>query len=378
MFEKGFTPSSTHPPLPPTSEDERFSRLRLLRSRRVGISTYHRLMAEFGSAQAALEALPDVAAKAGERGYRACDPGRAARELADGKAVGARLLHQDDPEFPGCLGDLAHMPPMLWCLGQVDLMHRPALSLVGARNASSNGTRMARKMAHALGEAGQVIVSGLARGIDTAAHLGSLETGTIAVVAGGVDVTYPLENAELADKIKKTGLLISEVPMGTQPMARHFPARNRLISALGQATIVVEAAARSGSLITARDALDIGRDVMAVPGHPFDGRAGGCNLLIRDGALLVRHAEDVLDALRPIAAPEAPKKPRQPALDLRSQNALHQQVLERLGPAPLPEDQLIRDLATTASNVAPILIELELNGLIDRQPGGLLIRNSAS
>ena len=254
------------------------------------------------------------------------------------------------------------------------------IAIVGARNASSLGSRMAKKLACELGEAGYVVVSGMARGIDTAAHLATLKTGTIAVLGGGVDVIYPAENAELASGIACDGLRLSEQPMGLQPMARHFPARNRIISGLSMATVVVEAAAKSGSLITARDALDLGRDVFAVPGHPFDARASGCNMLIRDGALLIRSAEDVLEAITPFTQLQQERVEPTPASktpDKRSKQqtfALHQEILQRLGPTPMAEDQLIRDLNAHSSTVTPVLVELELDGQIDRQAGGLLSR----
>lgn len=377
MIDKDSYPSSTHPPIPPTSEVERLARLRLLRSRRVGVATFRRLLNEHGTAQAALAALPDIANAARETRYTPFTAQAAERELAHGQSLGAVMIHDTDATYPDALRALDSAPPILWCLGDLSLLQKPALALVGARNASSLGTRMARNLAADLGAAGHIIVSGLARGVDTAAHLAALETGTIAVQAGGVDIIYPAENATLASDIAQRGLRLSEMPFGLQPAARHFPARNRLISGLAQATIVVEAAPRSGSLITARDALDLGRDVMAVPGHPFDGRAGGCNMLIRDGATLVRSAQDVLDALRPIVAPPAEhtdvpteKPPRQ----LRDTARLHQQILNRLGPSPLAEDQLLRDLAIDPAAIGPALIELELNGDIDRQPGGLLVR----
>jgi DNA processing protein len=254
------------------------------------------------------------------------------------------------------------------------------IALVGARNASSLGTRMARRLAEQLGEAGYVVVSGMARGIDTAAHHASLATGTVAVMAGGVDVVYPVENAVLAQEIAEKGLRLSEQPLHLQPQARHFPQRNRIISGLAKAVVVVEAAGKSGSLITARTALDQGRDVLAVPGHPFDARAAGCNMLIRDGAVLVRGAEDVIAALAggsrqagyaataPVPIPHAPPERR----SLAETTALHGMILDRLGPSPLAEDQLIRDLALPVGAVAPELLALELEGRIRRQPGGLL------
>lgn len=249
------------------------------------------------------------------------------------------------------------------------------IALVGARNASSLGTRMAKKLAADLGDAGYVIVSGLARGVDTSAHIAALPSGTIAVQAGGVDVIYPIENSALAQDIAKTGLRISEMPMGVQPQARHFPARNRIISGLACATVMVEAAAKSGSLITARNALDQSRDVFAVPGHPFDARTAGCNMLIRDGATLIRSADDVIEAVGQIAVQpiaELPLPEPKPQRTLRDVAGLHAQILERLGPSPVAEDQLIRDLCAASTIVAPAIVSLELDGRIKRQRGGLL------
>ena len=379
--------SSTHPPLPPTTEDDRLNWLRLLRSRRVGIATFYRLLAEHGTAQAALDALPEVARAAGVDDYRPCPEPVVIAEMRAARAARARLICRGEPAYPAALTELDDAPPLLWAIGDTGLLRRPLTALVGARNASSLGTRMARKLAADLGSAGHVVVSGLARGIDTAAHAAALETGTIAVQAGGVDVVYPAENADLAAKIAETGLRLSEEPMGLQPQARHFPRRNRIISGLCRAIVVVEAAAKSGSLITARTALDQGRDVFAVPGHPFDARAAGGNMLIRDGAMLIRGAADVIDALRAPAPagpapqldlPAAPEPPAPgPAARPAAETArLHQQILERLGPSPVAEDQLIRDLAAPATTVAPVLLDLELKGSIQRQPGGLLARLS--
>ena len=262
------------------------------------------------------------------------------------------------------------------------LLDRPAVAIVGARNASAAGGRFARALASDL--AGQDLggVSGLARGIDTAAHLAALQGGTVAVLGGGVDVIYPAENDALARAIDEKGCRISEHPPGLDPQARHFPLRNRIVAGLSRAVIVVEAAAKSGSLITARAALDYGREVMAVPGHPFDARASGCNMLIRDGAVLVRGVSDVFEALgapglalsepqltlAPIPGPEAPQRP------LKDVALLHSMILSRLGPSPLAEDQLMRDLKVTPAQLAPELLNLELEGRIARQPGGLLSR----
>lgn len=370
----GKQPSSTPPPLPP-EESDLFDQLRLLRSRRVGVATFWRLLAEHGTARAALAALPDVASAAGVSGYQTCPEAVIHAELAAGKRAGAALIARGDPRYPTQLNDLDDAPPLLWCMGQPALLNKPMIALVGARNASSLGTRMAKRLAEELGEAGLCVVSGLARGIDAVAHLAALPTGTVAVQAGGVDVIYPAENANLAHDIAKTGLRLSEMPMGLQPQARHFPTRNRIISGLASAVVVVEAAAKSGSLITARNALDQNRDVLAVPGHPFDARASGCNMLIRDGATLIRNANDVIEAIGPLAdaAPELPLEP--PPIkprSLKDANMLHREILARLGPSPIAEDQLIRDLSHDQTQITPVLVDLELNGKIARQAGGLL------
>ncbi|ETX30978.1 DNA-processing protein DprA [Roseivivax isoporae] len=371
--------SSTHPLLPPTTEDDRLAWIRLLRSRRVGASTFYRLMAEHGTARQALEALPDIARAAGLDGYEAFSERAAQAEMQAARHARARMICRGMADYPALLAEIADPPPFFWAVGDTALLNRPAVALVGARNASSLGTRMARRLAEGLGARGLVIVSGLARGIDAAAHAASLGTGTLAVMGGGVDVLYPAENAKLAEDIPAaSGLRISEQPMGLQPQARHFPARNRLISGLARAVVVVEAAAKSGSLITARAALDQGREVLAVPGHPFDTRAGGCNLLIRDGARLVRGPEDVIEVLdlpavegpqRQSVLPLAPPEPGPPRADA---TALHARILSRLGAAPVAEDQLIRDLATPPDTVMPALTELELDGRIRRHSGGLL------
>lgn len=367
------TPSP--PPVDPSSEDITFCSLRLLRSRRVGPATYHRLMREHGTAAAALDALPQIAAAAGVSDYQICPEGVVIAELNAGRANKAQLLIAGQAGYPAALNDLSDAPPLLWALGDVSCLQKPMIALVGARNASSLGTRMAKKLAADLGDAGYVIVSGLARGVDTSAHIAALPSGTIAVQAGGVDVIYPIENSALAQDIAKTGLRISEMPMGVQPQARHFPARNRIISGLACATVVVEAAAKSGSLITARNALDQSRDVFAVPGHPFDARTAGCNMLIRDGATLIRSADDVIEAVGQIAVQpiaELPLPEPKPQRTLRDVAGLHAQILERLGPSPVAEDQLIRDLCAASTIVAPAIVSLELDGRIKRQRGGLL------
>ncbi len=406
--------SSTDTPLtPPESEEDSLSWLRLLRSRRVGAATFYRLMQDHGTASAALAALPAIAGAAGVSDYELCPVDVARAEMRAAARSGARMICAGAPEYPALLAELDDAPPILWAIGRTGLLARPAIAIVGARNASSLGERMARRLAAELGEAGFVVVSGLARGIDAAAHEAALATGTVAVLGGGADVLYPQENRDIHAKIGREGLRLSEQPMGLAPQARHFPRRNRLISGLCAALVVVEAAAKSGSLITARTALDQGREVLAVPGHPFDARASGCNLLIRDGARLVRGAADVIEALGPLAmaaagsaaesrhgaaeaprgwraqagaaldrlrSPAAPRRgparaaPAPHATPPRDPAGLQGELLRRLGPTPMPEDALIRDLAMPAREVAPALLDLELDGRVQRHAGGLVSR----
>lgn len=356
--------------------DDDLTVLRLIRSRRVGPATYHRLIAEHGSARAALEALPAIAAAAGITDYAACPEGVAAAELAAGRKVGARLIRCDSPLYPSALRDIDGAPPILWVRGDPAWLSRSPVAVIGARNASSLGLRMARGMATGLGEAGHTVVAGLARGIDTAAHNAALPTGTVAVMAGGVDVIYPAENVILAAQIAEKGALVSEQPPGTEPQARHFPTRNRIVSGLSLGVVVIEAAHRSGTLITAKNALDQGREVMAVPGHPMDARAGGCNQLIRDGALLVRNSADVCAALgegldaragadaapAPVAARPLPPEP----------GDIEARILSRLGPSPSDENDVIRDLGLPASSASAAILSLELQGRLLRVPGGRL------
>ena len=370
-------------PHPTPLDDDLVDCLRLIRSRRVGPVTWHRLLAEHGSACAALAALPDVARAAGVENYATCPVDVARHELSQGRGAGAKLILWGSADYPAPLCDLPDAPPVLWVMGDDALLHQPLVALVGARNASSLGLRMARRLADGVAQAGFATVSGLARGIDAAVHEATLKTGTIAVQAGGVDIAYPEENARLMVQIAEQGCLVSEQPMGLHPQARHFPLRNRIVSGLSRAVVVVEAAARSGSLITAKTALDQGRDVLVVPGHPFDARAAGCNMLLRDGATLIRGPADVLEAIGAQVLPFAPEPEataaplpgptpaRRPLADISS---VHSQILSRLGPSPLAEDQLIRDLSMPPATVAQHLLTLELDGRVHRAPGGLLSR----
>lgn len=389
-MDTGFVSYGT-PQTPPTARDDDVSFLRLIRSRRVGPATFHRLVAEHGSVTAALEALPEVAAAAGMTDYSVCPEGVAAAELAAGRKAGARMIRCDSPLYPAALREIDSAPPVLWLRGNPDLLTLNPVAVIGARNASSLGLRMARGMAAGLGELGHTVVAGLARGIDTAAHNAALPTGTIAVLAGGVDVIYPAENVVLAARIAESGALVSEQPPGTEPAARHFPMRNRIISGLSRAVVVIEAAHRSGSLITARNALDQGREVMAVPGHPMDARAAGCNQLIRDGALLVRNSADVAEALRPEtddapvlgasqargAAPRDPRADATPVAGTSPRDSggpaqLEARILARLSPSPTDENAIIRDLGVSAAAASAAILSLELQGRLTRLAGGRL------
>ncbi len=361
----GFIPEAT-----PQDDATRLDWLRLVRSRRVGPTTFRRLLLEFGTARAALAAMPEVARKAGVSGYEICPIGIVESELRAAAGLGARLLCLGAPDYPQALSEIADAPPLLWALGDPALASKPCIALVGARNASALGQRMARKLAADLGELGYVTVSGLARGIDSAVHAASLATGTIAVQAGGVDNLYPPENSALAADIAQFGARLSEAPIGMEPQARDFPRRNRIISGLARAVIVVEGAAKSGSLITARCALDQGREVMAVPGHPFDARASGCNMLIRDGAILVRGADDIHAALtgQQVSRPQLAVKPVPP---IRLDGA-EGMILSLVGPSPVHEDLLIRQSGAPAHQVSEVLMDLELRGLVARMAGGMV------
>jgi DNA processing protein len=353
--------------------------LRLARSRRVGPTSFVRLVRAHGSAEAALAALPGLAAAAGVPGYAAASRADVEAEWRAAEAAGARPLLLGAADYPRALAAIADPPPFLWARGAPALGARPAVALVGARNASALGCRMAARLARELGAMGLVIASGLARGVDAAAHEAALATGTIAALAGGVDVVYPPENAALAARLAAEGLLLSEMPIGHAPRPQDFPRRNRIVSGLALGVVVVEGAERSGSLITARNALDQGREVMAVPGSPLDPRAGGCNALIRDGATLVRSAADVAEALAGAigTAPQpagaaAPTPAPAPPPDGPPPGALAARLLGALGAAPTPEDLLTRDLAASPAAVAAAIVELELDGRVLRHPGGLV------
>lgn len=363
------------------TDAERLDWLRLYRSENVGPATFFRLLRRVGTATQALAALPDLARRGGGRQPIRLYPRDAAEaELAAIQRLGGRFMASVEPGFPVALRAL-DTAPLLIALGDAQLLDRDAVAVVGARNSSAVGRRMAQLLAAALGQDGLVMVSGMARGIDSAAHQAALATGTVAVLAGGVDVIYPPENRELYDRIRAQGCIVSEMPPGTQPHAAHFPRRNRLISGLALGVVVVEASIRSGSLITARLALEQGREVCAVPGSPLDPRAQGPNSLIRQGAQLVEQPADVLDAVaamrrrpggqafaRPHQAPPAAVAEGPPSGDTDI-DAARGMVHRALGPAPVTVDTIIRQCQLSAAVVSMVLLEFELAGRLDRHPG---------
>ncbi len=362
------------------SDAERMDWLRLARSANVGPVAFRQLLERFGTPAAALDALPRLARRGGgKRTIARHSRSEAEREIARLAKLGGRLVALCEPSYPEALAALADPPPLLSLLGEPALPARPSIAVVGARNASANGLRLAERLAGELGEAGFAVVSGMARGIDARAHQGALETGTTAVLGGGVDVVYPRENRALYDRLREQGAIVSETALGTAPLARHFPRRNRIVSGLSRGVVVVEAAVRSGSLITARFALEQGRDVFAVPGSPLDPRARGPNDLIRQGASLVESADDVLNALGGPPSTDAERRSTRapaarPGAALEEDAPLDAQaaVLALLGAAPAPVDRIVRESRLTPAAVATILLELELAGRVERQPGSLI------
>ena len=361
-------------PSEPVTDTERRDRLRLIRTDHVGPITYFQLLGHFGSATAALQALPDLARRGGRpRPPRIPSIAEAEAEIAEAAKCGARLVTWGEPEYPATLAAVSDAPPILYVLGRGELLLQRSVAIVGARNASANGVRFARQLASDLGSAGLVVVSGLARGIDTAAHQGALATGTVAVMAGGVDIVYPPENDKLHGEIAERGVVISEMPPGLEPQARHFPRRNRIVSGLSVGVVVVEASPKSGSLITARLAGEQGRDVFAVPGSPLDPRARGANDLIRQGATLTEGAADVLAALGGGVPTPVPAAAEHAQVAVITDEALllttRQCVAGKLGPAPVPVDEIIRQCQLPAALVLTILLEMELAGRLTRHPG---------
>lgn len=356
------------------TRDEAFARIRLLRSPNIGPVSYNQLLRRFGTARAALEALPDLAARGGAP-YRPAPADRIEREIAGLRKAGGRYLFHDSPDYPALLGELESPPPILTVRGSTALLQRPSVAVVGARNASAAAVKLSRDFATALAAQGYAVVSGLARGIDAAAHRGALAGmaeggGTVGVIASGIDVSYPPENADLQEQVASEGLLIAEMPPGTEPLARHFPHRNRIIAGLATGTLVVEAAPKSGSLITARLAAEAGREVMAIPGSPLDSRSHGCNQLIRDGAILVQRPEDVVELLVGFTGqPRSTFREHAPGFDPGDEEAASG-IASLLTLAPVGVDELIRQSGASAGAVQMALLELELAGRLVRHAAG--------
>lgn len=359
------------------SEKEKLAWLRLSRTENVGPITFYRLVDFCGSASKALERLPDMSRRGGRtKPLNAPSIAQIEKEYESLKKLGGDIITAGEDSYPLALAALDDAPPVLSVLGNIAKAHNSCIAIVGARNASLNGKKFAEKLAQELGQNNQIIVSGLARGIDTAAHIGSLATGTIAVVAGGIDIIYPEENKKLYDEIKEKGAIIAESPLGQPPIAQSFPRRNRIVSGLSKGVVVVEATMRSGSLITARLAGEQGRDVWAVPGHPFDPRATGPNHLIREGATLVRSADDILESIRSFSG-LGMREPKQPETDFHGsfsdepdmpENAT-ENIMEHLSFTPIGVDELIRSSLLSISAVQIVLLEMELAGRIKRHPG---------
>ena len=362
----------------PISENEKLCWLRLSRTENVGPITFYRLIERFGSASEALEALPELSKRGGRSKPLSPPPMNAIeKEYKALQKLGGDIVTAACPSYPLALGATDDAPPVLSYFGDITLANKNCIAIVGARNASLNGKKFATKLAGELGEREQIVVSGLARGIDTAAHKGSLSSGTIAVIAGGIDVIYPEENTALFEEIKERGLVLAESPLGVAPQARHFPKRNRIVSGLSKACVVIEATIKSGSLITARMAGEQGRDVMAVPGHPLDPRAQGPNHLIREGATLIRNADDILEIIRSFSGntlrePLRPENSFQhaPANDQDVPENAQDSVLENLSFTPVTVDELLRSCHLTISALHVVLLELELAGRVKREAGG--------
>ena len=346
-------------------------RLRLLRTPGIGPVTFRQLIMRFGTPAAALEAVPELARRGGGKAPAIRSRADTEREIARVEKLGARFLALGRGLYPRLLAELEDAPPLLIAKGNLNLLDRQAVAMVGARNASAAACRFARGLAHDLGQNDLVVVSGLARGIDSAAHDGALASGTVGIIPGGIDIFYPPENQSRQEAMFEQGLVLAEMPPGTEPRARHFPYRNRVIAGMCGGTVVVEAAPRSGSLITARLAAEAGREVMAVPGSPLDPRAQGCNQLIRDGATLIQNAADVVEAIMPFESRvRAVPSDYQPApFELNGDDAVHL-IEDLLGPSPVPIDEIIRLSGASSGAVQMALLELDLAGRLDRHAGG--------
>lgn len=361
------------------SDRQRVNWLRLIRTENVGPATFRDLVNRFGSAETALEMLPDLIVSGGTgRLPRIPSAAEAEAEIATAEKNGASLVAIGEPEYPPLLRRMEQPPPIIAVKGEPRVFALPGVAIVGARNASLAGIRFARNLAAEIGREGHAIISGLARGIDTAAHQGGLASGTVAVLAGGLDRPYPPENIDLAREIaERGGAVVSEMPFGWEPRARDFPRRNRLIAGLSLGLVVVEAADRSGSLISARLAGEMGRLVFAVPGSPLDPRAVGSNKLLKEGAIVVTEARDVLDHIAPVAgAPPIASLPVEEPPDFSATpppgDDDRARVVEALGPTPTGVDEIIRHTGLHPAQVSTILLELDLAGRLERHAGGMV------
>lgn len=347
--------------------------LRLIRSQNIGPKTFFSLIQKFGSADKALENIPEILAKS-KRKITICSEADAQKEIDETKKLGISILAFDDDNYPDLLRQIYDPAPILFYRGNLDLLKKEGIGIVGTRNSSANGCAITRKLAAEIGEAGYVTISGLARGVDTEAHKHSLKTGTIAVVAGGLDSVYPPENAKLFNEIAEQGLIISENPIGTEPQARHFPQRNRIIAGLSVGLLVVEAARRSGSLITAEYAAKEGREVFAVPGSPLDPRCSGTNYLIKNGACLVEGVDDIINNLGKGMIPilkEAEFEYEEEVLSFDSDDA-REKILAKLSSSPSPIDSIAQQTELPIAVVNEIILELELDGTLERSWGNVV------
>lgn len=401
MTSKPGHPYSYADLLPQVALDDaqRLACLRLIRSENIGPVTWRELINLYGGASAALEALPELSRRGGRgKPLRICPRDRAEAELEAARKIAATPVFTIEPGYPPALAFIEHPPPMLYVKGRTEHFRRPAVGIVGSRDASANGVSLAREFAAKLGQAGLTIVSGLARGIDAAAHQASLDTGTVAVLAGGIDIVYPPEHKALYERIGEAGCIVSENWPGFTPRAQDFPRRNRIVSGISRGVVIVEAARRSGTLTTARHAAEQGRVVFAVPGHPRDPRAEGTNHLLKEGATLVLSAEDILEALRPqlgsaFAESAAGIEPIPPDAETRATispgsatasmptlgGAEREAIISALGPAPIAVDDLVRTVGLESRLVQVVLLELALAGRLDRHSGGMVsLRVSSS
>lgn len=364
------------------NDRQRISWLRLIRSDNIGPATFRDLINHFGTAETALAMLPELSRRGGStRAIRIATEAEAEQELETAARFGARFLGIGEPDYPSALRQIDGAPPLLAVKGDLSAASLPAVGVVGSRNASISGAKFAALMARDIGRAGYAIISGLARGIDTAAHRASLETGTIAAMAGGLDRPYPPENIDLLREIwDGRGLAISEMPFGWEARARDFPRRNRLIAGAALGVVVVEAAARSGSLITARLAGDFGRLVFAVPGSPLDPRCEGTNGLLKDGATVTTRSDDVLQALAPLSQIDllSGHEAKEPASDEEHQptpppsDSDRTRITDALGPTPVEIDDIVRHTGLAPAAVYLVLLELDIAGRLHRHPGGLV------